>query len=236
MSLLTMTQQVCRRIGIVSPNAIVTSADPQIIQLLALANEDGEELARRYPWQTLRKESTFTTVATESQGVMTTIAGADFDYVANETFYNRSLRRPVFGPLSDAQWQNLKAMQINGPWNQFRIRGNQMLFIPVPAAGQTCVFEWQSRNWCSDSTGATTRSAWAADDDIGILDETLMLHGLLWRWKQAKGFDYSEDFSKYEALVADATTRDGGKPILSGGMSKYDVYPGVLVPAGSWTL
>ena len=39
MSLLTMVTQVCRRIGIVAPNAVVSSADPQIIQLLALANE-----------------------------------------------------------------------------------------------------------------------------------------------------------------------------------------------------
>ena len=236
MSLLSMVTQVCRRIGITAPNAVYSSADPQIIQLLALANEEGEELSSRYPWQSMHKEANFTTVATERQGNMTTLTGADFRYIVNEAFYNRSLRRPVFGPLSDDQWQNLKAMQINGPWNQYRIRGNQMLFIPVPAAGQSCYFEWQSKNWCSDSTGVTTRSSWGADDDIGILDETLMLHGLVWRWKQAKGFDYSEDFAKYEALVADAESRDGGKPILTGDMNKYDVYPGVLVPSGSWSI
>ena len=234
MSLLTMVTQVCRRIGIVAPNAVVSSADPQIIQLLALANEEGEELANRYPWQAMRQQATFTTVATESQGTMTALTGADFKYIVNETFYNRSLRRPVFGPLSDSDWQNLKAMQINGPWNQFRIRGNEMLFIPVPAAGQDCYFEWQSKNWCGDSTGVTTRSAWGADDDIGILDETIMLHGLIWRWKSVKGFDYAEDMAKYERLVDDATARDGGKPILNGSANRFDVYPGVLVPSGSW--
>ena len=71
MSLLTMVTQVCRRIGIVAPNAVVSSADPQIIQLLALANEEGEELANRYPWQAMRQQATFTTVATESQGAET---------------------------------------------------------------------------------------------------------------------------------------------------------------------
>ena len=30
------------------------------------------------------------------------------------------------------------------------------------------------------------------------------------------------------------TARDGGKPILNGSANRFDVYPGVLVPSGSW--
>ena len=107
MSLLSMVTQVCRRIGITAPNAVYSSADPQIIQLLARQRRR-RELSSRYPWQSMRRKRSFTTVATESQGNMTTLTGADFRYIVNETFYNRSLRRPVFGPLSDDQWQNLK--------------------------------------------------------------------------------------------------------------------------------
>ena len=35
--------------------------------LLRLASEEGESLMRRYPWQTLISEKTFTTLAQETQ-------------------------------------------------------------------------------------------------------------------------------------------------------------------------
>lgn len=236
MSLLTMLQSVAVRIGLNNPTAIVSSVQDEVIQLWKIANEEGKELATRYSWQNLTQESTFATVATESQGTMTALAGPDFDYIINETFWNRSQRRPVFGPVNDQKWQQLKAQAIVGPWVQHRIRGNEMLFIPVPTAGETCAFEWVSKNWCVNAATAPTYSEWTNDSDIGKLDERLMALGVIWRWKQIKGFEYAEDFNKYERAVMDAMTRDGGKPRLNLGDSQFDVYPGVIVPSGNWAV
>ena len=170
MSLLSMMNTVFPRIGISTPAQIVTSTNPKVLEVLAMANEEGQELAARSQWQALTREGTFTTVATESQGVITTIAGADFDYIINETIWNRSLQRPVFRPRTPAQWQQIKAQFMNGPFNQYRIRGNQVLFTPVPAAGQACYFEWMSKNWVTLKAGGTG-DAWASDYDVGLLDE-----------------------------------------------------------------
>lgn len=236
MSLLTMLQSVAVRIGLNRPTAIVSSAEDEVIQLLEISNEEGKELSARYPWQNIKQESTFTTVATESQGTLDTICGSDFNFILNETFWNRSQRRPIFGPVSDQKWQQLKAQAIVGPWIQHRIRGNEILFIPVPAAGETCAFEWISKNWCSSSDGSTTSSQWTADTDIGKIDERVMSLGVIWRWKQIKGFEYAEDFAKYERAVMDYMARDGGKPRLNLGDSQYDVFPGVIVPSGNWAV
>jgi hypothetical protein len=73
-SLLSLVQEACGRIGILKPAAIISNTDPQIIQLLSLANKEGQLLAKRAPWTALQLEGTFTTVATETQGTMTTIA------------------------------------------------------------------------------------------------------------------------------------------------------------------
>ena len=229
-----MVQGVMIRIGLNSPSSVVGNSANDVVQIKNIANEEGQELAARYSWQALTKEATFTTVATESQGVITTIAGSDFNFIINETFWNRSQRRPVFGPLSESKWQQLKAQQIVGPWVQHRIRGNTLIFIPVPAAGQICAFEWVSKNWCINSAGDTSYSSWNNDGDIGILDERVMSLGIIWRWKAIKGFPYSEDFAKYERAVSDYMDRDGGKPRLNLGDSQYDVYPGVIVPSGNW--
>lgn len=51
--------QVCPRIGLSVPNAVATSQDSQIIDLLALANAEGEDLRGRYPWQAIVQESTY---------------------------------------------------------------------------------------------------------------------------------------------------------------------------------
>ena len=105
MSLLTQLTQVCSRIGITAPTSMSSSSDPQILQLIALANEEGQELAALYPWQAITIEKTFLTVATEIQGTVAALAGTDFKYILNSIMWDRTLLRPVLGPLMPSQWQ-----------------------------------------------------------------------------------------------------------------------------------
>jgi len=234
MSLLTLVQDVCRRISLARPNAVMSATDEQTQQLLGLANEEGQELAARFPWQALTQQSQFATVAAESQGSMTTLAGAGFGWILNDTIWNRSQRRPIFGPKTPANWQMLKASFMNGPWIQYRIRGNEMLFLPTPAAGEDCYFEWQSKYWVISSTG--NAASYVDDADTSLLDERLLTLGVIWRWKAAKGLEYAEDFNKYERALIDATSRDATKPRLSLDGYSPDLFPAVVVPAGNWTV
>lgn len=229
---LQIIQSACLRIGIAAPQFAVTSSDLQILQLLGLSNEEGQEQATRYQWESLQTEATFTTLATQVQGSMNTIAPG-WDYIVNDTMWNRTLRRPVYGPKAQQDWQQSKAMQINGPFNSFRIIGDSINFYPNPAVGQTCAFEFMSVNWVKTTT--STSSIWMADTDTPKINDQLMVLGLIWRWKQAKGLDYAEDFAKYERRINDAMGRDAGKNILSfDGGAKYDIQPVVMVPSGSW--
>lgn len=229
MSLLDIVQDACDEIGISQPSAVIGNDSDQIRQMLALSNAEGKRLARRYRWQVLQKEATFTTLAAASQGDINTIASDGFLYVLNDTIWNRDTRRPVFGPLAPRDWQMLQASPITGPFDEYRIRGDLLLFEPTPTAGETCAFEYISKHWC-ESSGGTGQEAWAADADVGRLDEGLMTLGLIWRWKKAKGFDYAEDFNEYEALVADAMARDGSKATLDLGGGITDFQPGIFVP------
>lgn len=237
MTALSLVQSVCSRVGLPFPTTAVSSTDTQILQIVALANEEGKDLTKRptYGWVQLQSEATFTTVATEIQGAIATIAPG-LSSIVNDTIWNRDLRRPIFGPLTPQRWQQLKAMNMTGPWNQFRIRGNNILFIPAPAAGQLCYFEYVSKNWCTDATGVTTRDAFLQDTDLTLLDEDLMVLGTIWRWKAAKGLEYAEDFNKYERQVGDSIARDGSKDILSMNGSRYDIQPSITVPAGNWPI
>lgn len=235
MTCLSTLQTVCNRVGLNSPTYVIGNTDPQIQQLLALLNEEGEDLAQRTAWQSLTHEASFTTVATEIQGAVSTIAPG-LKYIINDTIWNRDLRRPVYGPLAAQRWQQLKAMAMQGPFNQFRVRGDDILFIPTPSAGQSCYFEYVSKYWLTDTSGTTSRSAFASDDDVSVLDESLLILGTIWRWKAMKGFDFTIDQEKYEERVMNAIARDGSKDWLNLADNRFDILPAILVPSGSWNL
>lgn len=233
MTCLSIIQDVCQRINLPNPTTAAQSSDPQILQVNALATKEGEWQTSEYDWQALLLEGTFTTVAAETQVANITTTFPGFKAVLNDVMWNRNLRRPVFGPMTPQRWEQLKAMVMQGPWNQFQIRGNAILFIPVPAAGQAVWFQYKSVNW-AQSSGGTPQSRFLADTDVLLLDEATFKLGVEWRWKKAKGLDYAQDFVDYEQMLAVSKARDGSKDVINMGDVKYDIYPGILVPSGSW--
>lgn len=232
MTCLSIIQTACSRLSLTVPTTVATQ-DQTTLQMLALLNEEGSELSARNQWQALTKEATFTTVATELQGTLNVIC-PNLGYIINDTIWNRTIRRPVFGPLGAQYWQQQKAMFSAGPWNQYRVKGNTLNFFPAPAAGQQCYFEYVSRAFATDSTGATDKTAYTLDTDLSLHSDDIMILGLIWRFKAAKGFDFTVDFAKYEARVIDAIGKDASKPILSMGEARYDIMPVVMIPSGSW--
>lgn len=233
MSLLTLAQTVFQRIGLTTPNAVATSSDAQVLQLMALINEEGRKLStgesvgRPVDWTALQSEATWTATATEDQGAIATIAPG-LRFIINGTIFNRTLRRPVPGPLGPQSWQLLKAANVTGPYPQWRVRGGRLIMTPVPNAGDSIYFEYQSSYW-AQSSGGTSKAAFTLDDDVSLLDEELLIQGALWRWKKAKGLEYEQDFAEYKVSVLNAISRDMGKPTLDMGAPQYRTGV-ILVP------
>ena len=232
---LSIVQTVCGRLGLSQPSIVIGSQDLQITTLLAICNEEGQELAARTNWTDLQTETTFTTLATEDQGALATIAPG-MKFIVNDTIWNRSLRRPVYGPRSEQAWQQQKAFSLNGPWSGYRIKNGRISMYPVPVAGQTCAFEYVSANWVANAAGTTFTDVFTADTDTPRQDYQIIQLGVLWRWKKLKGLEYAEDFNAYERRVQDYLARDGGKDWLSTVGARYDIQPVVMVASGSWNL
>lgn len=237
MTVLSIIQRFAYAVGIPSPSTAYANQSDDVQQMVELLNQEGRALSRRHKWQNLTFEASFTTLAVESQGTLASIIGATQELrgIVNETIYNRDTALPIFGPLSNRQWQQNKALTLTGPYPQYRIRGNTLRFYPSPTAGQTCYFEYISNCWCTDSTGAVYRRNVAADADLLLLDDEIMLAGLEWRWLRKKGLSYAEEFATYEALVADAMRRDGSQRTIMMDESN-DRRFGTFIPLGSWPL
>ena len=236
MSLLSLVTSFCERTNLTVPTTVIGTTDTQIRQIRALLEEEGNDLSSRGAWQGITFEATLTTVATESQGAMTTIASNGFRYIKNQTAWDRTNKLPVLGPIDSQEWQALKAIVVTGPRYQFRIRGGEFLVNPVPTAGYNWRFEYVSQNWILGANLTTYKQYFTLDTDTILLPETLVLQGLRWRWKKEKGFEYAEDMRTYEMQVKDALGRDAGKPILHMDGARRGPSPGIFVPSGSWTV
>lgn len=333
MSLLTIVQQVALKVlklPAASVPSAVSSADPNILDIIGFINEDGQELASRHTWQALRNEASYSTpgvaggilllntlvggagyagglssiygfvpltggtgtgavasvavvngvvtsvtlvsntqgsgysvgdvlsasaanlggsgagfsikvatigiVGQTNQGTIQTLAGSSFAFIVNETFWDRSTRRPVFGPKSPLEWQQLQAQLMQGPWYQYTIRGNNLLMIPPPAAGDQIYFEWMQNTWCTNFLVTQKQTAMMADTDVSLLDETLHILGGIWRFKEANGLPYQMAQDKYERRFADLTSRDGAKARLDLAGAQDNIYPGIMVPSGNWPI
>ncbi len=99
MNLLALTQAASAEMGLQVPNAVAGVSDQNTIQLLALLNAVGGELARQRDWQALSKEYRFTTqyqiltgTVTSGSAVVTGLsstAGLDSTYMVNGTGINQ---------------------------------------------------------------------------------------------------------------------------------------------------
>jgi len=231
--MLTIIREAADTIGIVRPSLVIGSADQQVRQLLALAQREGKELARRHPWTVLQSEVTFTTTATE---VQSNVLPSDFDRFLPGTLWNRTQSRRVVGPLGPERYQMLKASIAVSTWDAFRIRGSSFLMYPTPNAGETVAFEYISKNWCSTAAGDTTQSEWIADTDVGLLDEELMTLGLVWRFLKTKGLDYAESFRSYEDAVVRKMAEDGGYDMLDLNNANIPGVSDPYIPDGGWSI
>lgn len=220
MSLLTIVQDAMVLAGLPRPTNVAASADPGVITMMGIVNQAGLQLMRRHAWQALTEEKTFTTVAATEQA---DAIPADFDRFVNETMFNRTRNRPLYGPVGNREWQRRQASAIVGIGDHFRVRGNAMLLSRAPSAGETIAFEFVSKNWVTSDKVRMT-----SDTDEALLDENLITVDAVWRYLKVKGLDYAEDFRTAEEQILQAIARDGGRGTQSfngGGVDRTPQAP-----------
>lgn len=230
MSLLTICQDAARRCSIAAPAAIVGSLDPNAPLLFSLANEEGDELARRHDWQVLIVQHTWSTTATEVQAAA---LPADYDrLVYGSQIWDMSISQKLTGPVGATAWLELKSVPGAGVTGWWRIVGGKLNIFPAPAAGRTHALEYVSSNWAQS---AAPQAQFLADSDSARIPERLIALGVAWRWKRAKGFDYAEEMATYERELERACSRDRGIGVVRPAPRRNEdviaaTWPGQITP------
>jgi hypothetical protein len=228
----SMPGGAARKCGVTPPATIIGSSDPNAPLLLALAQEEGEELAREHEWQALKVDYTVATLGAEAQ----TALPADFErFTAKAELWNRTTQQKYTGPTDDTEWGRIKALamvpMLSGWW---RLIGGVLQITPAPTAGQTLAFPYMSKNFVRSNTG-TAKAAFTADTDTTVFPERVIRLGIIWRWKEARGLAYAEDLETYERAKEKAAGNDRGRAALVVGRRRLSgdiptAYPGAITP------
>lgn len=143
---------------------------------------------------------------------------SDFDRFINKTWWDRTNRWQLLGPLSPQmdQW-HLSGIVAFGPRRFFRQIGpyaNQYRIWPAPAElvnPLQLVFEYQTNARVRVSGSATSFAfLFANDADIPLLDDRLIIMGMKWRFWAQKGFNWLSLRKEYDDAVSAYVARDGG--------------------------
>lgn len=199
MSLLTICEGLAKNVGMAIPDVVMTSPLREWSEAVHMANQSAEEITRRVSWGQLTATATLTGDGTNLKHALPAAFLRNVEGVAV------SGSGGAVRSLSRAEWGSLTATE--GTPRYFLLEEDDMTLWPYLANAATVTVAYQSKYWCSNGT-----DAWAADTDTALIDEGLLLKGLIVRWRRQKGMEYADLEAEYEAALGDyALFNDGSR-------------------------
>jgi hypothetical protein len=184
--------------------------------MLGLLNSSGQELCELNDWQELVQQYEINTLDTDSG---TYDLPDDFNYMIDQTGWDRTNRVAIGGPLSAQDWTYLAGRDLVSQtiYASFRqVDGKLDLYPQPPPNGLQLTFEYIGRNWLQEQGAqAPNRDTVGAGSDICILDPLLSIKFLKLKFLQAKGFDAAAAAMEFDTLLASRIGKSTGAPILS---------------------
>lgn len=203
MSLLTICQRVMSVTGWPRISSISSNLEPTAQQIFGCANDELEELSEKFKWPQLQEEYTFSAV----QGQSLYPLPNDFRVMEPDAIFSTDEYYRVRGSTSLEYWQLYKYGKLgNLGRKRFRMHYDlagipQIEITPTPdeAENFTCVYysNMYARNDNNDPV-----PLFAADTDTSKIPERLVQLGVKWRFRRAKGLDYSAERLEYERAVS----------------------------------
>ena len=214
MTLLTVVQEVCARVGVSVPGAVVPgiNANRTMREMLACANEMAQRIATdTREWTQLKKSVTYT-----GDGV-TTAFNLPSDYrrmlLNTSVWRSTSAVQPMRYIADTDEWLQRRMMAWNDAWGEWTLLGNQILIWPAMGAGVTASFSYLDKNSVALNSGGYG-DTFMNDADTYRLDERVLKLGMIFDWKQGKGSPYAEDMGTWSDAMAIAMGSNKPMPII----------------------
>lgn len=239
-SILEITYRACDELGIPRPGTtgLVASSAPSDRQILALLHAAGGDLLREHNWSNLITTAAVT-LATAS---VSYALPSDFERLVPGTGWDRTNQFPLEGNIPVQRHQFWLSSAVVAPVTRKEFRlfvGNNAGTIyvhPAPTAADSLSYLYISKNWLTNSVGASAADTVAADTDLTLFKPELMVKELKWRWRSAKGLDATvfkiEADNLRDTLIARDQASSWVDQTGTGPLSELDT----LIPDSGWNL
>jgi len=212
MSFLSAAQSAALRLTGKKPLTFFSSTNTFEMEIIDLANEVVTDMVKYADWRRL-------TTLKQMAGDGTTYG---FDLPSD---YSRMVLGNTISRANWYTWGYLDAPSLNywmdlvnglatpnpGYWI---ILDGQVQFRPAVEAGTTAQYFYISKNAVLDEDGTTRKAAFAKDTDTFLLDEDVLILGIVYKWRAQKRLEYAQDFANYEQSLAQASSFDKGSRIV----------------------
>jgi len=210
-----LTSAASRIMG-VRPTVFFSSTNALEGDLAELVNAVAKDIIKSHDWRVLTKLCTLT-----GDGMSEAFnLPDDYDRMQKGSSL-QSASTPLYRyqPCVDPdEWLTLKmrhGVSLPGKWIKF---GGQIHIMPQPALGQEVKFFYQSNDYSVDE-GGVAKARFDRDNDSFVLDEGLLTLGLVWRYRQQKRLDFTDDQALFEKAFNELAGGDKGARVFAEGRS-----------------
>jgi hypothetical protein len=238
-TVLSLAQTFARQRSLSVPAALFTSTDAGVLQLMEIINTVGRDVRGRTDWEVLKRRKTFVSLATEDQGLVTSLIGADVEHLIPETIWDNDQRMPVYGPVDDENYQAIKALLPQGPLYEYRVQQGHLLITGGIPAGVNLSVMYKSLSWLqTTSSSGVFVDEITADVNVSAFSDEVMLAGMEYYYNYRKQLDFDSAKVDYEAKIFNRGGVDNVKPIIRmhEAGTRPIIRPAIIVPSGNWNI
>lgn len=233
-TLLQIVQEHADRQGLPRPQMVIGSTNAYARQAKGLLNEWLEDMSTYKAWEKAIRRTEWLMVNSEDQGSLDTLAPAAYDGIIPETTYLSGYGWPIRS-ASQEEWAALKSSVVTGLPYLYYLQGGRFLTNVPYTAGAKFSFQYYSKAYvylaAQNGEPERYKTEFTNDNDVPLLDDRLALAYLRWAWRREKGFDYAEEFRKYQMLLTTISARsDSPQPMSMDPCENRAIKPGIFVP------
>lgn len=223
MTLLSICQNVLRITGWDDLSTISGNTDKTARQVMALANQEIVNLSKRFDWRHIVIAYEFATIADQSEYALP----PDYAKLMKDSVYNKDEYYRLRSGMSDYQWNQWQYGLLGSISHQrYKVTLNTgspvFVISPVPASAENMVLLYKSNFPVFEADGVTAKEHYENDDDYSRIPEDVVEMGLLWRFKRAKGLDFSAELAEYNEMTRTRfaqTKGDSDLPVPNGAVT-----------------
>jgi hypothetical protein len=191
--------------------------------MTALLNDIGNSIVDEHDWRRLSKEIVFVSTGAESYLIATALSLTDFRNIIISNIYDRTNNQTII-PISAEQYQAEKTLVGATPFYRYRLLGDSIYFIPAVPTGSNLSFEYKSNNWLEYNDGVNPvayKYLVTKNIDTPLFNDELLVKGLIWKYKDAAGLTYDEDYRVYMNRLSKMRNADKDLGIIDFGGQRY---------------